>query len=92
MTARALGANTQIVWRTCAALFGGYIFAVSCSGIVAWLLPFDRIDSVLTALMASIALYVLAFIWAFAGRTFVQAWLVLLLPTAPFGLIVLSAL
>jgi hypothetical protein len=71
-----------ILSRAVAAVVGGYalasVFAVAC----AVLPPGARADAVLAGMLSSFAIYVGAFLWAFAASSALRAWLGLLLPAA----------
>lgn len=92
MSAR-LPSVLPLLARIAAAVLGGYAFAATGAVWLAFALPAERAQAVLTGLLASFALYAAAVVWAFAARTAVHAWAGLLLPTLAFaGLAWLSGL
>lgn len=64
-----------VLSRSLAALLGGYAFAASASMLLALALPMPRAQATLTGLLAGIALYAVAAMWAFAARSAARAWL-----------------
>lgn len=77
-----------ILSRAVAAVVGGYalasVFAVACAVLpgARAVLPGARADAVLAGMLSSFAVYVGAFLWAFAASSALRAWLGLLLPAA----------
>lgn len=63
-----------------AALFGGYGLACASAVACAVLLPLARAEAALAGMMSSFAIYVCAFLWAFAAPSARGAWLGLLAP------------
>lgn len=74
------GRRLDILSRTIAAIFGGYALASLCTTACAILLPGARAEAVLTGMLLSFAVYVCAFLWAFAAPSASRAWFGLLLP------------
>ncbi|UTF60645.1 DUF3649 domain-containing protein [Gilvimarinus sp. DA14] len=66
-----------------AALFGGYLLALSASVLLAAVLPASRSDATLVAHLISFAVYVAAIVWAFAAPHHLRAWLNMLIPVLP---------
>jgi hypothetical protein len=65
--------------RVLAALFGGYLMTALASACLTLWVPMARTEAVVTGMMSSFVVYLLAVIWCFACRTARRAW---------FGLIV----
>ncbi|MGN8260894.1 DUF3649 domain-containing protein [Pseudomonas sp. SMSB3] len=82
-----LSYRLAVVSRSLAAALGGYLLASLASVCLALLLPLAQVDATLTGLMASFVVYLLAFLWCFACRNAVQAWLGVLLPSAALALL-----
>lgn len=86
------GRGLNILSRTIAAAVGGYalasIFTVACSTL--W--PGARADTVLAGMMSSFAVYVGAFLFAFAASSALRAWLGLSLLSLLLGGATLIAL
>ncbi|MDE1164981.1 MAG: DUF3649 domain-containing protein [Pseudomonas sp.] len=72
--------------RVVAAALGGYVLASLASVCVAWLMPGSRADAVVTAMMLSFLVYLVAVLWCFACHSAWRAWLGLLLPIALLAL------
>ena len=67
--------------RVLAAVFGGYFVTALASVCLTLWVPMARTEAVVTGMMSSFVVYLLAVIWCFACRTAWRAW---------FGLIVTS--
>ena len=67
--------------RVLAAVFGGYLVTALASVCLTLWVPMARTEAVVTGMMSSFVVYLLAVIWCFACRTAWRAW---------FGLIVTS--
>ncbi len=78
-----------VVSRVAAAVFGGYAFAAVAAIFLSFILPMPRGEAVMTATLASFAIYVGAVVWVFAARTSLRAWAGLLLPGAVMGALIL---
>ena len=76
---------TPLLSRIVAALFGGYALAALTS-VAAVALPMSRPEAVLTGLLLSFVVYVLAVIWVFAVRSARRAWAGLLVAAVPLQL------
>ncbi|RTR38392.1 DUF3649 domain-containing protein [Shewanella canadensis] len=72
----------NIMSRSFAAIFAGYLVAASACGLLALIMPLSAAQSTLTAMMLSFSFYAAAAIWAFSVRTSWQAWRDLLLISA----------
>ncbi|RTR34509.1 hypothetical protein [Shewanella atlantica] len=72
----------NIMSRSFAAIFAGYLVAATGSGLLALIIPLPASQSVLIAMMLSFSFYVAAAIWAFSVGTSRQAWRDLLLISA----------
>lgn len=71
--------------RVLAAVLGGYIVAALASvSLSAWL-PMARAEAVVTAMMASFLVYLLAVLWCFACRSAWLAWFGLIVPGLVLG-------
>ncbi|MFO6419033.1 DUF3649 domain-containing protein [Hylemonella sp. W303a] len=68
--------------RIGAAIFGGYALAALAS-VATLALPMDKVQAVLTGLLASFLVYALAVIWVFAARSAWRAWGGLLVIATP---------
>jgi hypothetical protein len=66
--------------RVLAAVLGGYVLAALSSVCMAWLLPMARGEAVVSAMMLSFLVYLVAVLWCFACRTAGRAWLGLAMP------------
>lgn len=71
--------------RALAAIFAGYLLASVTSICVAQWLPIPRAEAVVTGMMLSFLVYLVAVLWCFACRTALQAWTGVLLPCAILG-------
>ncbi|WP_347904209.1 DUF3649 domain-containing protein [Pseudomonas purpurea] len=67
--------------RICAALFGGYAVAALASVSLSVWLPIPRAEAVVSAMMTSFLVYLVAVLWCFACRTAWQAWFGLMVPS-----------
>jgi hypothetical protein len=76
-----------IMSRAAAALLGGYAFSYAATACLARLLPMSAVDAAIVASLPSFAFYTAAFIWAFASRDALRAWVPALLacPLAVIG-------
>lgn len=63
-----------LVSRIVAAMLGGYALAALTS-VAAVALPIDRVQGVLTGMLASFVVYAGAVVWVFAVRSARRAWL-----------------
>ncbi|GFM84528.1 hypothetical protein PSCICN_52200 [Pseudomonas cichorii] len=71
--------------RAMAAIFAGYLLASVTSICIAQWLPIPRAEAVVTGMMLSFLVYLVAVLWCFACRTALQAWVGVLLPCAILG-------
>ncbi|VVO00957.1 DUF3649 domain-containing protein [Pseudomonas fluorescens] len=67
--------------RVLAAVLGGYLVAALASVCLSLLLPMARAEAVVSAMMTSFLVYLVAVLWCFACRSAWQAWLGLILPS-----------
>ncbi|MGE8186406.1 DUF3649 domain-containing protein [Pseudomonas sp. NPDC086278] len=67
--------------RVLAALLGGYILSALASVSLALWLPMARAEAVVTGMMSSFLVYLVAVLWCFACRSAWQAWFGLILPS-----------
>ncbi|WP_416422588.1 DUF3649 domain-containing protein [Pseudomonas sp. App30] len=72
-----LGVCSRIV----AAAMGGYVLAALVGISLAALLPLARAEAMVSGMMLSFLVYVVAVLWCFACRTATRAWLGLLAPS-----------
>nr|WP_283104304.1 hypothetical protein [Shewanella gelidimarina] len=79
----------NITSRALAAIFGGYLVAATACGLLAVTLPLIAVQSTLTAMMLSFAVYAAAIIWVFSVKHHLLAWRDLLILSCLFYLIVL---
>jgi hypothetical protein len=64
----------SVVSRVMAALVGGYFVAYASTALLTVILPFDRINRVVTASLLSFVVWCVAAIWVFAARRAWQGW------------------
>lgn len=69
-----------IASRAAAAAFGGYATAAAATACLSVALPLSRAEAVMTATMASFAVYAGAVLWAFAAETALRAWIGIAIP------------
>lgn len=67
--------------RMLAALLGGYILSALASVSLTLWLPMARAEAVVTGMMSSFLVYLVAVLWCFACRSAWQAWFGLILPS-----------
>lgn len=67
--------------RVLAALLGGYILSALASVSLTLWLPMARAEAVVTGMMSSFLVYLVAVLWCFACRSAWQAWFGLILPS-----------
>lgn len=67
--------------RVLAAVLGGYIVAALASVSLSLWLPMARAEAVVTGMMASFLVYLVAVLWCFACRSAWQAWFGLIVPS-----------
>ena len=79
----------DLLARILAASVGGYALAYAFTGALALLLPVPRPDAVYISAMLAFLLYVTVILWAFAARSVLRVWLVLLAATASCALVLL---
>lgn len=70
----------DIISRCMAAFLGGYALSIAFPLLVGVLLPMDRAQATVTALLLSFVVYTGAFLWAFGVRSHWRAWTGLLIP------------
>ena len=83
-------APVSVCSRIVAAVFGGYALAAVTSIGLAGILPMQRGDAVMTALLLNFLFYCLAVLWVFATRSALRAWIGIGAWTAVFGLVALA--
>ncbi|AWM90370.1 DUF3649 domain-containing protein [Pseudomonas sp. 31-12] len=66
--------------RVLAAVLGGYIVAALASVSLSLWLPMARAEAVVTGMMISFLVYLVAVLWCFACRSAWQAWFGLIVP------------
>ncbi|MDM3885195.1 DUF3649 domain-containing protein [Pseudomonas sp. BCRC 81390] len=75
-----LSYRLAVTSRSLAALLGGRLASMA-SVCIALVAPLPQVDATLTGLLLSFVFYLLAFIWCFACRSALRAWLGVLAPT-----------
>jgi hypothetical protein len=80
-----LSYRLAVTSRSLAALLGGYLLASMASVCISLLAPMPRVDATMTGMLLSFVFYLLAFLWCFACRSAVRAWLGVLLPSLLLG-------
>jgi hypothetical protein len=60
--------------RVLAAVLGGYVVAALASVCLTLSMPMARAEAVVTGMLSSFLIYLLAVIWCFACRTAWRAW------------------
>lgn len=81
--------HLDLIGRILAAAVGGYSLAYAFAGTLALLLPVPRPDAVYISGMLAFLPFAGAVLWAFAARSALRAWMVLLTLTAPCAAILL---
>ncbi|MCY1338302.1 hypothetical protein D9M68_279030 [compost metagenome] len=76
----------DVTARVLAAILGGYALAYAATAFLSVYLPLVRSDRVVFASLACFAVYTTAIIYAFAARSALRAWLVLVGVTALMAL------
>jgi hypothetical protein len=64
-----------------AAVLGGYVITALSSVCLTLWVPMARAEAVVTGMMSSFVVYLLAVIWCFACRTAWRAWFGLIVPS-----------
>ena len=67
--------------RVLAAVLGGYLVSALASVSLTMWLPMARAEAVVTGMMSSFLVYLVAVLWCFACRTAWQAWIGLIVPS-----------
>jgi hypothetical protein len=67
--------------RVLAAVLGGYLVSALASVSLTMWLPMDRAEAVVTGMMSSFLVYLVAVLWCFACRNAWQAWIGLIVPS-----------
>lgn len=65
----------QVFGRVLIAVFGGYVFAMAVGILLTQILPLPRSSLVMSAILASFALYAGAIIWVFSVKRFRTLWI-----------------
>lgn len=73
--------------RVLAAFFGGYILATSISIAVARIFSGAQSEAVISAVLISFIVWLLAIIWSFYSKTAKMAWFGLVLPSVAIGVV-----
>ena len=76
-------------WRACAAILGGYLATALMTGLLARALPLQRADSTTVAMLLSFFIYAGFVMAVFAASSTRRAWLVVLVPAAVCGALLL---
>ena len=77
-----LPGRLAILSRVCAAVAGGYTLAALSAAWLSLVLPLSRVEATVAGTLISIAVYVVAIMWAFAAATARRAWLGVMAPAA----------
>lgn len=85
ISAQCFSAHCGTASRIVAAICGGYALAALTS-LAALLLPIDRVQAVLTGMMAGLLVFACAVICVFAARSAWRAWCGILLSALPLAL------
>lgn len=80
MKSLPLSYRLAVTSRVLAALLGGYVLAALASICLGLWLPMPRADAVISAMMTSFLVYLVAVLWCFACRSAWQAWFGLAVP------------
>lgn len=67
--------------RVLAAVVGGYLVSALASVSLTMWLPMAHAEAVVTGMMSSFLVYLVAVLWCFACRTAWQAWIGLIVPS-----------
>lgn len=67
--------------RVLAAVLGGYLVSALASVSLTMWLPMARAEAVVTGMMSSFLIYLVAVLWCFACRNAWQAWIGLTVPS-----------
>jgi len=86
----ALRYRLGVASRSVAAIVGGYVLAALATMLLSVCLPMVRVEAVMTATLASFAIYTCAVLWVFATGSALRAWLGLLIPCAIMAAILQS--
>jgi hypothetical protein len=78
--------RTGLLFRIVAGVGGGYAVAALCTMVLSLGLPMPRAEAVLTATMASFAIYAGLIIWAFAAHRVLCVWAGMAATAALLGL------
>ena len=73
-TSDSMSYRLAVVSRVMAALCGGYFVAYASTALLTVILPFDRINRVVTASLLSFVVWCGAAIWVFGARRALQGW------------------
>ncbi|MEO4013529.1 MULTISPECIES: DUF3649 domain-containing protein [Pseudomonas] len=86
ITALPVSYRLAVTSRVLAAVLGGYLVAALASVSLTMWLPMARGEAVVTGMMTSFLVYLVAVLWCFACRSAWHAWFGLIVPS-----VVLSA-
>ncbi len=78
MSKAKTSSRRDVTARVLAAILGGYALAYAATAFLSVYLPLVRSDRVVFASLSCFAVYILAILYAFAARSALQAWLVLI--------------
>jgi len=76
--------------RAMAAIFGGYLLSALSAGVLALVLPGERLEAAVMSTLLAFVVYPCAVMWVFAARTAARAVVGLLLPCAALGAVLLA--
>lgn len=74
-----LQASSSIIFRSIAAILGGYVLSNLLATLISYLLPMPTADSVLLSLQLSFLFYSIVIICVYSAKTTAKAWLGLLI-------------
>ncbi|MHC8337621.1 DUF3649 domain-containing protein [Pseudomonas sp. HLT2-19-2] len=81
ITTLPISYRLAVTSRVLAAVLGGYIVAALASVSLSSWLPMARAEAVVTGMMTSFLVYLVAVLWCFACRSAWQAWFGLIVPS-----------
>lgn len=64
----------NVISRSIAAIFGGYVLSNLCAILLSYLLPLTTLDSVLLSLQLSFLFYSIIIVYVFSVKTACSAW------------------
>ena len=86
MSKAKISSRWDVTARVLAAILGGYALAYAATAFLSVYLPLVRSDRVVFASLSCFAVYTVAILYAFAARSALRVWLVLVGATALMAL------